>query len=299
VIADRSGVAPPSRWRLTPPVPFDLAAVVRTHGWVELAPWRWTAGTLARRERIGGTTGALTIRQPSPTRVVVTWRPDGRPRRADQRAAVHAAVTRALSWDWDCGAVLALARVLEPAAADLLARGGGRLLRGMTFYEDFAKTVCTINTSWAGTVAMAGRLVEQVGRGVFPTPGAVVRFGEARLRQECRLGFRAATLHRATQRLLADGAIDRAGHGRAATLGYDYLLSLFGIGPYAAAHCRVLLHDFSRLPVDSVVVAHARDALGLAPDAVDAHFARWGDYRFLGYRLGRIAARQAADRADD
>jgi N-glycosylase/DNA lyase len=296
----RRAPAPPSqRWHFTPPATFDLAAVVRTHGWVDLAPWRWAAGRLTRRERIAGVIGELTVRQSAPSRVIATWRARTTPAGADVHGAVRAVVARALSWDWDTGTVLALAHALDPAAADLLARGGGRLLRGTTFYEDFAKTVCTINTSWAGTVAMAARLVERVGRGAFPTPGAVLRFGEARLRQECRLGFRAATLHRGTARLLADGAIDRAGHGAAATLGYDYLVSLFGIGPYAAAHCRVLLHDFSRLPVDSVVVAHARDRLGLARDAVEAHFARWGDYRFLGYRLGRIAARQAADRIDD
>ncbi len=193
-----------------------------------------------------------------------------------------------------------LARGLDPAAADLVARGAGRLLRGTTFYEDFAKTVCTINTTWAGTVVMSEQLVERVGKGLFPTPVQVLRFGEARLKRECRLGFRAATLWRATRRLLEDGAIDRAGHGVAGALGFEYLRSLHGIGPYAAAHCRVLLHDFSQLPVDSSVRAHAREALGLADDGIDAHYARWGDYRFLGYRLGKIAARLAApEPADD
>jgi len=282
------------RFTIAPPVPFRLEQVVRTHGWVELAPWRWEAGVLARRERLGDATGELAIRQSAPTRVVVTWRGDA-DTPAPARRAVLDAVGRALSWDWDHAAFCTLADALDPAAAALVLAGGGRLLRGTSFYEDFVKTVCTINTSWAGTIAMTTRLVERVGRGTFPTPRQVLRAGEARLRERCRLGFRAPFVIAATRRLLADRAIDEAGHGVADALGYDYLLSLKGIGPYAAAHCRVLLHDFSRLPVDTVLMAHGRERLGLADlPAIEAFFERWGDYRFLGFRLPRILARDAA-----
>ena len=282
------------RFAVVPPVPFRLEQVVRTHGWVELAPWRWEDGVLARRERLADGTGELAIRQTAPARVVVTWRgDDGTP--PPRRRAVLAAVGRALSWDWDHAAFCALAGALDPAAAALVLAGGGRLLRGTSFYEDFVKTVCTINTSWAGTIAMTTRLVDVVGRGLFPTPRQVLRAGEARLRERCRLGFRAPFVIAATRQLLADRAIDDTGHGVADGLGYDYLLSLKGIGPYAAAHCRVLLHDFSRLPVDIVLMAHGRDRLGLADlAAIEAHFERWGDYRFLGFRLPRILARDPA-----
>jgi N-glycosylase/DNA lyase len=77
-------------------------------------------------------------------------------------------------------------------------------------------------------------------------------------------------------------------------------MALKGIGPYAAAHCRVLLHDFSRLPVDSVVGAHLREALALTDEAaIEAHFAPWGPYRFLAYRLRRNALKAAAGAAPD
>jgi N-glycosylase/DNA lyase len=325
------------RFRFTPPAPFDLAAVVRTHGWVELAPWRWDGATLARAERIGGAVGEIAIKQaagarPGTGRVGVTWRvvdasgvngsavdgptsgPSGRPlptlprkrgrdeeeeEEAELRAAVRAVVGRALSWDWDAAPFLKRARRLDRRCHDLVARGGGRLLRGTTFYEDFVKSVCTVNTTWAGTVRMAARLVERVGGGTFPTPGDVLACGAGTLQAACGLGYRAAPLVRATERLLADGAISADGHaveqdGRADALGYDYLKALPGIGPYAAAHCRVLLHDFSVLPIDSAVTAHGKDVLGLKPKDIAAHYARWGDYRFLGYRLGKLVARLAA-----
>jgi hypothetical protein len=80
-----------------------------------------------------------------------------------------------------------------------------------------------------------------------------------------------------------------SGEGRPERLGHDYLLSLKGIGPYAAAHCRVLLHDFARIPVDSVVTAHLREHHAIAPEAFAASRAAWGPYLALGYKLLRLS----------
>ena len=281
------------RLRLTVPVPFRLAAVVRTHGWVHLAPWSWDGETLARPVRLGRAAGELAIRQPAPARLAVTWRPRGAGAVPDA-AAIRAAVARVLSWDWDHAPFLAAAATLDPALHALVAGGAGRFLRGASFYEDFLKTVCTINTTWSSTERMSAALVDHVGRGLFPTPRQVLAFGEAGLREHCRVGFRAPVIVRCTERMLADGVMDAIGHGEPAALGYDYLLSLPGIGPYAAAHCRVLLHDFAHLPVDTVMTAHLRDVHGIADGFVD-HFAAWGEHAFLGYQLERVAMRLAED----
>jgi N-glycosylase/DNA lyase len=88
--------------------------------------------------------------------------------------------------------------------------------------------------------------------------------------------------------MLDDGAIDDDGHGHPDRLDYDYLISLKGIGPYAAAHCRMLLHDFSRIPVDSVVVAHLRQRHDTTPAEFIAARAACGVYLGLGYRLMRL-----------
>ncbi len=162
------------------------------------------------------------------------------------------------------------------------------MLRCSSFYEDFVKTVLTINTSWSSTCRMAAALVAEPGGGAFPGPEAVLDYGEARLRERARLGFRAATVVGATQRLLEDGAIDAAGEGRAERLSHDYLLDLKGIGPYAAAHCRVLLHDFSRIPIDSEVTAYLRQRHGCDPAAFAADRSDWGPYLALGYKLMRL-----------
>ena len=264
------------------PWPIDLGLTIASHGWVYLAPWRWDpdAGRLARVEKIGNRTGTVEIAQREPSAVIV--RCDGFS--AADRSEVFGRVQRWLSADWEPSAAIAAL----PEAAGLIERGGGRMLRGSSFYEDFVKTVLTINTSWSATCRMVAALVAEPGGGGFPNPEMLLDYGEEHLRERARLGFRARTIVLATERMLCDGAITPSGEGRAERLGYDYLISLKGIGPYAAAHCRVLLHDFSRIPIDSVLTAYLRERYGRDPAGFAADRSPWGDYLALGYRLARL-----------
>src|SRR5207244_12746213 len=150
---------------------------------------------------------------------------------------------RAARWvsaEWSpAAAVAALATGFADEAA-LVARGGGRLLRCSTFHEDFIKTLLTVNTSWSGTCRMVSALVAEPGGGAFPLPEMLIEYGEERLRQIAKLGFRAPTAVAATRRMLEDGVLDAAGHGDAARLDHDYLLGLKGTGPVAEGRCRRL-----------------------------------------------------------
>jgi 3-methyladenine DNA glycosylase/8-oxoguanine DNA glycosylase len=264
------------------PLPIDLTLTVASHGWAQLAPWRWDPEerVLARRERIGDRIGRIEVAQPNHEAVII--RRHGFTAADD--ATIEGRVRRWLSADWNPREAIA---ALGDHAA-LIERGGGRLLRGSTFYEDFVKTVLTINTSWSSTCRMAATLVAEPGNGVFPGPETVLDYGERRLRERARLGFRAATLVSATGQMLDDGAIDAAGEERGERLDHDYLLGLKGIGPYAAAHCRLLLHDFARIPVDSGVIAYLRERHGCDPAGFAASRAAWGSYLALGYRLARL-----------
>lgn len=266
--------------------PIDLALTVASHGWVHLEPWRWDAatGTLSHAERIAGRRGTIALRQRDATTLAVAG--DGFA--GVDPAAILGRAARWVSAEWDpAPAIAALGAAFADEAA-LVARGGGRMLRCSTFYEDFVKTVLTVNTSWSGTCRMSAALVAEPGGGTFPEPAAIIDYGEARLRQIAKLGFRAPVVVAATQRLLADGVIDAAGNGDAARLDHDYLVGLKGIGPYAAAHCRMLLQDFSRIPVDSVVVAHLKERHATTPQEFVAARAECGAYLGLGYRLMRL-----------
>jgi 3-methyladenine DNA glycosylase/8-oxoguanine DNA glycosylase len=266
--------------------PVDLGLTVASHGWVHLEPWRWEpeTGTLSHAERIGGRVGRVAVRQRDPTTLAVSWQ--GFPGRAE--AEILRRAGRWVSAEWSPEAAIAALAPSFPEEAALVARGGGRLLRCSTFYEDFIKTLLTVNTSWSGTCRMNAALVAEPGGGAFPLPEMLIEYGEARLRTIAKLGFRAPTAVAATRRMLDEGVIDAAGHGHPDRLDHDFLLSLKGIGPYAAAHCRMLLHDFSRIPVDSVVVAHLRERHATAPEAFIAERAACGIYLGLGYRLMRL-----------
>jgi 3-methyladenine DNA glycosylase/8-oxoguanine DNA glycosylase len=267
--------------------PIDLGLTVASHGWAHLAPWYWDPGArrLGRRERIGDRLGTIEVAQRGPDAMILRW--DGFA--AEALPEIRKRVRRWLSADWKpASAVTALCQ-----DASLIERGGGRMLRCSSFYEDFVKTVLTINTSWSSTCRMAAALVAEPGEGAFPGPDALLDYGEERLRAHAKLGFRAATVVSATRRLRDDGAIDDLGDGQPERLGHDYLLSLKGIGPYAAAHCRLLLHDFTRIPVDSGVIAYLRERHGCSPVEFAASRSSWGPYLALGYRLTRLREKLA------
>ncbi len=272
--------------RLETAWPIDLGLTVASHGWVHLEPWRWDAatGTLSHTERIGDRIGTIAMRQNDPATLAVAW--DGFAASAQSEILTRAA--RWVSADWNPNpAISALGAGFADEAA-LIARGGGRLLRGSTFYEDFIKTALTVNTSWSGTCRMTAALVAEPGGGAFPSPEMLIDYGEERLRGIAKLGFRAPVVVSATWRMLDDGTLNAAGHGSEERLDHDYLLGLKGIGPYAAAHCRMLLQDFSRIPVDSVVVAHLRERHDTDPATFIAARAECGPFLGLGYRLMRL-----------
>jgi 3-methyladenine DNA glycosylase/8-oxoguanine DNA glycosylase len=147
---------------------------------VHLEPWRWDAesGTLSRAERIAGRLGTIALRQRDPTTLILSGK--GFPRRAEPQILSRAA--RWVSAEWDPTAAVAALAPGFPEEAALVARGGGRLLRCSTFYEDFIKTLLTVNTSWSGTCRMVAALVAEPGGGAFPLPETIMEYGEERLR---------------------------------------------------------------------------------------------------------------------
>ena len=271
-------------YRITSAHDVSLRMTVESHGWVGLAPWNWdgTAEVLSRTDLLGGPT-TITVTQSGPRSMEVRAEGEG----GEAFGDVEAIVRRWLSLDWDPAEAIQVASAVDVDVADTIRRGGGRFLRGSTFYEDYLKTVCTVQINWAGTKRMAGRLVQEIGEGCVPTPVQILDAGEAALRERASLGFRAKGIVVSTEKLLADGLVDEAGLAAEGLLTYEALIGLHGIGPYAASHLRVLLHDFSRVPVDSEVTSYFRDRHGIGPKEVEPFLERWGDYKFLGYRLSR------------
>jgi 3-methyladenine DNA glycosylase/8-oxoguanine DNA glycosylase len=256
------------------PEPFDLALTVESHGWFDLAPWRWDRErrVLGRPVRLSTGRVAEVEVAPAPHGLAFRATASGRLSAAEAREA-RAALGICLSLDEDLGPFQARAAELETLRAsgrgrdlpDLrwaLARGAGRLLRSPTVFEDAVKTLCTTNCSWALTRAMVTRLCERLGDPAplggraFPTPEAMAARGERFYRDEIRAGYRAPFLlalalgaHRGElefEGLRGPGseAVDTAAMA-------ERIRALAGFGPYATEHLLRLLGRHDHLALDS------------------------------------------------
>ncbi|MDX1817838.1 MAG: hypothetical protein R3180_08980, partial [Marinobacter sp.] len=208
--------------------PFNLRMTIESHGWCQLAPWHWDGKVLERQVRVGSSAERVRVQQPTQSQLFIETS-------SSNTTTVAERVSRWLHLDWNPTEFLALCDENDPDIARFVRSGGGRFLRGDTFFEDLIKTICTINTTWKQTKSMVASLVT-LGDGLFPEPGAIQTIGPGQLAEECKLGFRARTVDTVTQQLLQDQAIQTDGSARGGVIDYDYLISLKGIGPYAAAH---------------------------------------------------------------
>jgi 3-methyladenine DNA glycosylase/8-oxoguanine DNA glycosylase len=255
---------------------------VESHGWYRLAPFRWSAenGVLSRKEALPEGVVELAIE---------ARRGKLQIRGAQPSEELTRRITRMLQLDVDTSEFAALARESERHAW-VAESGFGRLLCGTTIWEDAVKIIATTNTMWSQTVRMVELLVAKCGRdGAFPTPGDVIRFSEDELQRDCRLGYRAKSIHTLASRIVS-GDIDLARLGDrmlpTQTLFKNYQ-TLPGIGPYGAAHLLAMdgRHDF--IAVDSEFRRFVRDTYHRGRRVSDAamlrRYNKWGRWKYLAY----------------
>jgi 3-methyladenine DNA glycosylase/8-oxoguanine DNA glycosylase len=170
----------------------------------------------------------------------------------------------------------------SPAHAWVEREKFGRLLCGATLWEDAVKVIATTNTMWSQTVRMVELLVAKCGRdGAFPTQADVLRFSSDELQRDCRLGYRAKSIH-----ALASIALDVPNEGTTEERFKRYL-KLPGIGPYGAAHLLAMdgRHDF--IAVDTEFRRFVRETYHRGRKVSDAtmlrRYAKWGRWKYLAY----------------
>ncbi len=275
--------------------PFSFHAVVHSHGWVQLAPFRQDGADqpLSYVDRLSsGRVTAYTL-----TGV------DGGVRlhlAHDLDAAEQAEAARKVSWmlglEQNFSEFYAMASN-EPELAHVVERAQGRVLRSPTVFEDVIKTILTTNTLWAATIRMTDNLVRLYGdplpedpeRGAFPTPERLAALDEATLRAEARLGYRAPYILWVAQEA-ASGRVDLEALKTSDLPTLELrkrLMALKGVGGYAAANLLNILGRYDYLPVDSWALKmvsqewHQGEPVG--PAEVEAAFARWGKWKGLAY----------------
>lgn len=298
------------------PSDFHLARDYCSYGYFLLAPNHWdpASATLFRVLDLEDSPAVVLVNQGGPSQGdmrKLDQSLSGKPLcvRANRKLSRHEQsqtrrqLTRMLRLDEDA-ALLAAFHKVDPR---LKRSGRGRLMRSPTLFEDILKTVTSCNVTWPGTIAMNRRLCEVLGRPIapggnypfrrtFPTAEKLARSRATTLRGRCRVGYR-------DQRLIELAKLFRVPKSGSPNLDpawfedpktpseaiHEKLLSLPGIGPYAAANIMQLIGRYDRLPLDSESVRHGKEVLGyVGTDAqimkkVAKHFEPFGEHAFRSY----------------
>jgi N-glycosylase/DNA lyase len=276
------------------PEPFDLALTVRSHGFYDLAPWRWdeARGVLSRPLVLS--TGRAVVAEVTQVERDLAFRALARGRLGSAEAReARETLAVCLSLDEDLGPfrerALAIERERAAGRRDLpdlrwaLARGAGRLLRSPTVFEDAVKTLCTTNCSWALTKLMVERLCAALGEEgpggerAFPSPARIAARPESFFREVVRAGYRAASL-RALARDVDSGALDLEAMRHSPLPTPELLarlLELHGFGPYAAEHLLRLLGRHDHLALDSWTRGKLARLRGRRRQPSDRTLRRW------------------------
>jgi 3-methyladenine DNA glycosylase/8-oxoguanine DNA glycosylase len=173
--------------------------------------------------------------------------------------------------------------------------GRGRLLRSPTLFEDIIKTVTSCNVAWPSTITMNRRLCEVVNP-AFPRPAQLARRKPHTLRARCRVGYRdgrivelAKLANRRNSIIHPDNEHHLTNPNASDTDILNQLLTLPGIGPYAAANILQLLGRYEHLPIDTETHRHARTVLGYTAHGKELHkqilnhYQPFGPHRFRSY----------------
>ena len=279
---------------LTPPASFSLPAVVRSHGWIQMSPFsetpdhglsyiiRLNTGKVLRFEvhAIGDT-----LRVDS-TELLLE----------PEQTELSRHITWILDLEQDFTEFYALARD-EPKLARMVERKAGRVLRSPTLFEDVVRTLLTTNTLWKHTLRMCRELTSRYGDPLpcepelyaFPTPENLARVDEPTLREGCRMGYRAPYVTELSQRVTS-GELDleTLKTSQLTTLELrNELMTIKGVGGYAAANLLMLLGRYDYVPVDSwalkVVSNEFFNGEKVTPKQVLETFVRWGKWQGLAY----------------
>lgn len=274
--------------------PFSLPAVVNSHGWIQLAPFLPTEAS--------GFSYVARLAEGRVLELTVEPLPDGVRVETDVpvSAAEEAEIAETVRWmaglDQDLSPFYEAAAG-EPKLARAAVEAKGRILRSATLFEDVVKTILTTNTLWAATKRMTAALVNLYGdplpadptRRAFPTPEQLAAVSADALRSDARLGYRApyvATLARE----VAAGKLDLEALKTAALTTPELrkrLISIQGIGPYAAANLLMLLAHYDYIPADSwaakMVSREFFAGAPVTPVDIEKVFAPWGQWKGLAY----------------
>lgn len=274
--------------------PFNFPRLLESHGWANLAPYQ-------KVEDSSSVSYTAQLNDGQVVELKVSDAGDGvdfemMPQLAGYEKSVRDMVSWMFSLQQDLGDFYGLAEA-QPKLSHVVEQGKGRLLRSPSVFEDVVKTILTTNTSWTGTIRMVDALVHGYGkphpdnlrRRAFPTPEVLAKVDLEELRKTAGLGYRTPYVSALAQDI-ASGVRDLESlkhTQRPSEEVREELLSIKGVGEYAAASVLMLLGRFDFVPVDSwalKLVSHEWHAgTPVGRDEVEKAFQAWGPWKGLAY----------------
>ena len=274
--------------------PFNFLSVVNSHGWVQLAPFRYDEASQALSYTDSLSNGRVIDQRITGTPQGIKVDIKGRLSKAEQNEITEKA-TWMFGLDQDFKTFYKTASK-EPklSSAQKLARG--RVLRSPTFFEDVLKTILTTNTLWAATKRMNLNLIAAYGDPLtgsefkaFPSPARIAASNQQALRADIRVGYRAPYIHKLAVRV-ASGELDLESYKTSSlpTLKLrKELMKIAGVGPYAAANLLMILGRPDFIPIDSyamkMVSLEWYEGKPVTAKQVEKRFEKWGAFKGLAF----------------
>ncbi|MBL4590968.1 MAG: hypothetical protein JKY96_03305 [Phycisphaerales bacterium] len=281
-----------SRLKIQTPSDFNLARDVCSYGYFLLAPNRWDVESQSFSrvlELIDGPSSCAMDQQPDGS---VRAKFDRRLSREEQFIA-RKQIIRMFSLDVDTKTIRAFHKV-DPRWEK---SGRGRVFRSPDVFEDVIKTVTSCNVTWPSTINMNRRLCQVCGRKSesgfrgFPSAKKLARTRLGTLRGRCRVGYRDQRIIDLAK-LFTKGAVNPAwleDPNNSDDDVFAFLLTLPGIGPYAAGNIMQLLGRYSRLALDTESLRHGKAVLKMTGTdnaimkQLASHYDQFGDHKFRSY----------------
>ncbi len=247
--------------RLNIPAPSDISfpATVYSHGWCALEPFSVIEEpfSLSYSTLIGELPVDIKIAEQADGNLSVHIQSDNT-LTAGRRKECTALIRSMLRLDEPFDAFYYIVS-RTPGLQWIKKSRAGRMLRCGTFFEDLIKVICTTNCSWALTTSMVKNLCRILGeetpsgKKTFPSPDTIAAQSESFLRKEIRAGYRAPYILELSEQI-ASGKIDVEqfrGSEKTTDELYRDLISLKGVGPYAAESLLKLIGRYDHLALDS------------------------------------------------
>ena len=245
------------------PVPSDFSfhETLSAHGWRRLLPFVWHEGTQTLERTEETPDGSVVLLRMRDADGVLQVDIEGE---ADE-AEMSTRIRRMLQLDLPIADFHAYCRTV-PHLTSLVENRQGRMLRSPTLWEDTVKVIATTNTTWAQTITMSARLIEQFGaegRG-FPTPQRIASVSAEEFAAKARMGYRSAYVYKIAT-AIAEGSLDLEAYQDPSLTAFQLrkdLIALPGIGPYGSACLMLYLGRPENVNSDSVARSQLSRELG-------------------------------------